>query len=103
MLFISAQMVSPYSSTETTTAWKNSHFILSERSDFSIINNFPIEVHTSIWTLTKCMEKKARWELHENATYYFQQTLEAALHKTVTLQPLSSNLTNYLYKTIKKC
>ena len=28
------QVVQPYSSTDTATAWKNSYFILSKRSDF---------------------------------------------------------------------
>ena len=31
--------VQPYSSTDTATVWKNSSFILSEKSDFHMIDN----------------------------------------------------------------
>ena len=42
-------MVQLYSSTDT--AWKDSHFILSERSDFLTVNNLSIAIHA----LTICM------------------------------------------------
>ena len=42
--FISIQLVHLYNS--TATAWKKSCFILSERSDFSMINNLSIAAHT---------------------------------------------------------
>ena len=35
-------MVQPYSSSDTSTAWKNSHFILSERLDFYKVINLSI-------------------------------------------------------------
>ena len=40
--FIKVQVVQPYNSTDTATAWKNSHFILSERSDFYLVVNLSI-------------------------------------------------------------
>ena len=38
-------MVQPYNSTYTINAWKTSCFLLSERSDFSMIDNLSIPVH----------------------------------------------------------
>ena len=43
----------------------------------------------------KCLEKKDRWELHKNATFCFEQILEAAPHKTAAVEPLTSHLTNH--------
>ena len=40
-----------YSSTETTSAWKNSCFILSEGSDFNIVDKLSI----AVYTLTRLM------------------------------------------------
>ena len=40
--FISIHVVYPYSSVDTATAWKKSHFILSDQSDFYMINNMSI-------------------------------------------------------------
>ena len=45
MRFVSVHMVLPYSSTDIATAWKKSRFILSERSDFYMIDNLSITVH----------------------------------------------------------
>ena len=42
--FVQVQVVPPYSSTDLTTVWKNSHFILSGRSDFHTVDNLPIVV-----------------------------------------------------------
>ena len=36
--------------------------------------------------------KKARWELHKKAVYYFEQILEAAPYKTVAVWLLTSHL-----------
>ena len=44
--FVSVHMVQPCNSTDSTTAWKNSCFILSERSDFLAIVNISVVVHT---------------------------------------------------------
>ena len=43
---LSVQVVHPYSSTDTATVWKKSHYILSsEWSDFYILDNLSVEVH----------------------------------------------------------
>ena len=54
MRFISIQEVNPYSSIDTVTAWKKSCFILSERSDFHMIDNllynvFPKHILTMLF------------------------------------------------------
>ena len=54
MPFVWVQIVHPYSSTYTATACKKFYFILSEGSDFCMINDFSIAVQTfptSILTL----------------------------------------------------
>ena len=38
-------MMQQYSSIDMAIALKNSYFILSERSDFHMINNLLIEIH----------------------------------------------------------
>ena len=52
---VRVQLVQPYSSTDTTTAWKNCLFSLSVKSDFHMTDNlfiadhaFPIHVLTSL-------------------------------------------------------
>ena len=35
----------PYSTTDMANTWKNSHFILLERSDFHMINNLSIVIY----------------------------------------------------------
>ena len=47
-------------------------------------------------TLTKHMGKKAWWKLHKHTMYCIKQILEATLHKTVAVWPLTSNLTSHL-------
>ena len=42
---IEVQVLQPYNSTDTATTWNNSHFILSERSDFHMVINQSIVVH----------------------------------------------------------
>ena len=39
MSFVFAQVVHPYSSMDTATAWKKSGFILSDKSDFAVGDN----------------------------------------------------------------
>ena len=46
----------------------------------------------------KMLGEKARWELHKDAAYSFEQILEAAPYKTV-VQPLTSHLTKHSNKT----
>ena len=42
--FVNGKVVQPYSSPDTATAWKNSGFILSEKSDFPVIYNLSIAI-----------------------------------------------------------
>ena len=49
--FVSINVVQPYSSTDAATTWKKSCFILSERSDFPMINNWTV----AVYAFTKCM------------------------------------------------
>ena len=44
--FVKVRVVKWYSSTNTATTRKNSHFILSERSNFHWVDNLFTEVHT---------------------------------------------------------
>ena len=46
MCFVNIHVVHSYSSVETGIAWKKSHFILLDRSDFPIINNPSIVFYT---------------------------------------------------------
>ena len=45
---VSVQVVHPYSSIDTITAWKRLRFILSVRSDFHIIDSLSIAVHAFV-------------------------------------------------------
>ena len=45
MRFVSVSMVHPWGSIDITTAWKKSRFILSNRSDFHMIDGILIAVH----------------------------------------------------------
>ena len=45
----------------------------------------------------------ARWELHKNATSYFEQILAATLHKTTAVQPLTFHHKNHPSKMNKTC
>ena len=44
--FVSVHVVHPYSSIDTTAAWKKLHFILSDRSDFHMTDSPLITVQT---------------------------------------------------------
>ena len=46
--FVSVQVVHPYSSIDTTAAWKKLRFILSVRSDFHMIDSLSITVHAFV-------------------------------------------------------
>ena len=48
-------------------------------------------------TLTKCIEKKAFWELQENAARCLDQILEATPYKTTDVWSLTSHLRNNRY------
>ena len=45
---VSVHVVHPYSSIDTTAAWKKLHFILSIRSDFHMTDSLSIAVHTFV-------------------------------------------------------
>ena len=51
LYFVRVQMVRSYSSTDTAITWEKSVFILSERSDFYMIDNLSIAVHA----FARCM------------------------------------------------
>ena len=43
MCFVSIHEVHPYNSMDTLTPWKKSHFILSDRSDFSMLTSLSVD------------------------------------------------------------
>ena len=45
MVFVRVKVVHPYSCTDTDITWKKSSFILSERSDFYMVDNLMIAIH----------------------------------------------------------
>ena len=47
--------------------------------------------------------EKARQEQDKNTTSCFEQIEEAAPHKTTTVKPLTSDLTNYPSRINKTC
>ena len=47
--------------------------------------------------------EKGRWKLHQNATCYFEQILEATFYKTAAVCPYASHLTNHPNKRNKTC
>ena len=46
--FVSVQVVHPYSSIDTTAAWKKMRFILSVRSDFHTTDSLSLAVHVFV-------------------------------------------------------
>ena len=48
ILFVTVNVVHPYSSIDTTAAWKKLRFILSVRSDFPITDYLSIAVHAFV-------------------------------------------------------
>ena len=46
--FVSVQAVNPCGTTDTATAWKKSHFILLEGTDFYMIDSLSITVHAFV-------------------------------------------------------
>ena len=80
----------PYSSNDTTAAWKKLRFILSVRSDFHMIESLSIAVHAlcTTWTLTKRLKKK----LDGNYT----RMLRAILNKSWQQHPTRHQLYGHL-------
>ena len=69
--------------------------------DFFQIVAMSIQLYgCATWTLTKHMEK-VRWEFHKNATCCLEQILEPTYHKTASVWPPASHLTNHSSKTNK--
>ena len=64
-------------------------------------------VSTTVWLyhfdFNKTPWEKARWTLHKDAMCCFEQILEATPNKTVTVEPLASQLKNHPSKTNKTC
>ena len=54
------QIVHPYSSIDTTAAWKKLRFILSVRSDFHMIDSLSIAVHAFVSRLCRCLFRLKR-------------------------------------------
>ena len=52
-------------------------------------------------TAIQASGEKAKWELHKNAAYRFEQILKAVLYKTAAVWLLTSHLTNYPSKMSK--
>ena len=72
-----------------------------DKSDLSdkIKRNFFLSsghVHTTIWIhhvyADKVCREKARWSLHENATSYIEQILEATFYNTAAVWPPTTHL-----------
>ena len=57
MCFASVHLVHLYRSTDTDTAWKKSRFIISDRSDFHMIDNLSIVVHAFAWCMLTPLSK----------------------------------------------
>ena len=70
---------------------------------FQIVAMWVLLYGCTTWTLMKCQEKKVRWELLKDSACYFEQILEAALHKATALWPLTFHHTNHPRKVRKTC
>ena len=59
-----------------------------------------IHINSTVWlhylNFNEILGEKARWKIHKDVTWCFDQTQAAAPYKTVYVWPLSSYLTNYL-------
>ena len=75
---VSVYVVHPSSSSVTIMAWKKLRFILSDRSDFHMIDNLLIEVHAftsrillSFWKITKRNKNKQIKKKTKNKHVYY--------------------------------
>ena len=74
--FFSIQVVQPYSSTDTATAWKNCCFILSVRLDFYMVINLSLAIHTlPMHILTSLSADEILWSRYTNSSTYFRGLL----------------------------
>ena len=89
MCFVCSHVVHPYNSMDTSTAWMRSHFILSDRSDFDMIDNLSIAVHAFTWhTLTLLSVDETRLTRYVNLSTNFSG------------EPLRVNMAPFLLKHI---
>ena len=92
--FVSVQVVHPYSSIDTTAAWKKLHFILSFWFDFHMIDSLSIAVHVFVsrvsmsFLVDETLEKK----LDGNYT----RMLPAILNKSCRQHPQNHQLYDHL-------
>ena len=95
--------VNPYSSIDTTAAWKKLRFILFVRSDFHMIDSLLIagscRIETAVWMhymdANKTAGEEDRRQLHKNVASKIEQVLVASPHKTPTIRPPASHHENY--------
>ena len=85
---VSVQVVHPYSSIDTTAAWKKLRFILSVRSDFDMIESLSIAVHAFVsrvsmsFSVDEMLLKRLKKKLDGNHT----RMLRAILNKSCRQQ-----------------
>ena len=67
----------------------------------------PFSVNTIVWMhnidANEIHGEKSRWELHKNATDWFQRILKDSSGKTAAVWPLISHHINHSRKTNKTC
>ena len=116
-------MVHPYSSIDSVNTWKQSGFILLDRSDVLMIDNQSIAVYSfagRILTVAETLlpryvnlftnfrgplfrvEMAPYRELHKKATSYFEQIFEATPHETTPVRTLISHLKNMQVKLTRR-
>ena len=72
--------------------WKSDLSDKTKHSFFQAVVVSILPYGCTTWTLTKRIEKKAWWELHQNFMSYMKQILEATSHKTASVRPPISHL-----------
>ena len=75
-LFIKVQVVQSYNSTDMATTWKNFHFILTESSDFNIVNNLSIAtLALPMCMMTSCSVDEILLPGYMNWSTYFRDLM----------------------------
>ena len=75
--------------------WKSDLTDKMKRSFFQAAVTSILLYGCTTWTLTKRLEKKTRWQLHNNAACNPEQVLAATPHKTPTVRPPAPYHENY--------
>ena len=84
----------PYSSTDMTTAWKKSHFILSEISDSCMIDIFSKAVHAfALHFLTSFSADEILLPMYVNLSTYFLFNMEMSPSGLKHMNSISSEFT----------